>query len=642
MSPKPPQSRDDYTVGWISALPIELAAAQALLDEVHPNLRVPQNDHNTYTLGKIGEHNVVIACLPSGIYGTTSAATVATRLSSTFPSVRFGLMVGIGGGIPSRDADIRLGDVVVSKPTHTHGGVIQFDFGKATTRPGRSFERTGTLNAPPQVLLTALAKLQATHLTQDERYLQFLGDLATKCPVGRDFPFARPDAEDILYSADFLHVDPTSKTCACCDVSRAIPRPPRLQLDRPAVHYGLIASGNRVVKNAMLRSRLCKELGAYCVEMEAAGLMNNYPCLVVRGICDYADSHKNKAWQGYAAATAAAFAKEILLAVPAEETSNLESVRVPAPSVAVPHYCNSASCRSVAGCLVSSKEDTRVNAPSTTISTGGVDRSDHQVGTQTVHGNIHYGPVYLSTPTAHFEKAVAEARKAISESNIRIQQSQQQRNAQNERVETLENQITQSRPVLQEVFDKIWEQIEKFRDILLNAHIAFAGMILQTDDSIAKISESTSEITAIKARLEEIVIEYAEAGSSRDRESGTVNATGAQIPATGGSYDIRPSRRQPARQTPETAGCDVTLSSNMPLSHLPRETAPPVGRRPGQVSLAIDEQARTHIDELQRQVNILRAENEENRKWKEKVSKEEEKVKSEAKQTSGWGWCVIL
>ncbi|KAL3444390.1 hypothetical protein BJX65DRAFT_310973 [Aspergillus insuetus] len=48
--------------------------------------------------------------------------------------------------------------------------------------------------------------------------------------------------------------------------------------------------------------------------MEAAGLMNTYPCLVIRGICDYADSHKNKAWQGYAAATAAAFAKELLLA----------------------------------------------------------------------------------------------------------------------------------------------------------------------------------------------------------------------------------------------------------------------------------------------------------------------------------------
>jgi hypothetical protein len=50
--------------------------------------------------------------------------------------------------------------------------------------------------------------------------------------------------------------------------------------------------------------------------MEAAGLMDDFPCLVVRGICDYADSHKNKLWQGYAAAMAAAYAKELLSVIP--------------------------------------------------------------------------------------------------------------------------------------------------------------------------------------------------------------------------------------------------------------------------------------------------------------------------------------
>lgn len=58
-----------------------------------------------------------------------------------------------------------------------------------------------------------------------------------------------------------------------------------------------------------------------CFEMEAAGLMNNFPCLVIRGICDYADSHKNKKWQIYAAATAAACAKEILSVIPASEVA---------------------------------------------------------------------------------------------------------------------------------------------------------------------------------------------------------------------------------------------------------------------------------------------------------------------------------
>jgi nucleoside phosphorylase len=46
--------------------------------------------------------------------------------------------------------------------------------------------------------------------------------------------------------------------------------------------------------------------------MEAAGIMNRFPCMVIRGICDYSDSHKNKDWQGYAALTAAAYAKDLL------------------------------------------------------------------------------------------------------------------------------------------------------------------------------------------------------------------------------------------------------------------------------------------------------------------------------------------
>ena len=65
----------------------------------------------------------------------------------------------------------------------------------------------------------------------------------------------------------------------------------------------------------MSRDRLAKEHGMLCFEMEAAGLMNQLPCLVIRGICDYSDSHKNKLWQGYAALTAAAYAKRLLSVV---------------------------------------------------------------------------------------------------------------------------------------------------------------------------------------------------------------------------------------------------------------------------------------------------------------------------------------
>lgn len=140
----------DYTVGWVCALPKEFIAAVAMLDERHDDLPRQPNDHNAYTLGRIGLHNIVVACLPKGEIGTNNAATVATRMTSTFPSIKFGLMVGIGGGVPK---SVRLGDVVVSTPGGKFGGVVQWDFGKA--QQGGTFERTGSLNRPPAELLAA-------------------------------------------------------------------------------------------------------------------------------------------------------------------------------------------------------------------------------------------------------------------------------------------------------------------------------------------------------------------------------------------------------------------------------------------------------------------------------------------------------
>ena len=117
-------SHDNYTVGWICALYLEIAAAKAMLDEIHDSLSVDLNDDNAYTLRRIGPYNIVITCLPSSVYGITSAVIVATQMLSSFRSIRFGLMVGIGGGVPSKDVDIRLGDVVVSNPTTKFRGVI--------------------------------------------------------------------------------------------------------------------------------------------------------------------------------------------------------------------------------------------------------------------------------------------------------------------------------------------------------------------------------------------------------------------------------------------------------------------------------------------------------------------------------------
>lgn len=230
------------------------------------------------------------------------------HLLSSFQSIQLGLMVGIGGGVPSRDADIRLGDVVVSTLTNAHGGVIRYDYGKVLS--GGDFQNTSMLNYPPQILLTALSKLQANHLTGCQRFLEYLAEIERKMPK-QVSTFARPDEEDHLYLADYNHVNMKLATCDGCNTAKTVPRVQR-DSSEPVVHYGPISSANQAVKDSRLRDKLGDELGVYCVEMEAAGFMDNFSCLVIRGICDYADSHKNNEWQGYAAAVAAAYAKELI------------------------------------------------------------------------------------------------------------------------------------------------------------------------------------------------------------------------------------------------------------------------------------------------------------------------------------------
>jgi nucleoside phosphorylase len=298
----------EYTVAWVCALPLEMAAAEAMLDEIHPGLPTSPKDQNTYALGKMHDHNVVIACLPSGIYGTASAATVASQMLFTFQSIRFGLMVGIGGGAPTKAFDIRLGDVVVSKPTGGFGGVVQYDFGKTVAKGG--FERTGSLNKPPQILLTAIAKLEADQMLKGSRIPGYLSEMVATHPrMEAEFTY-RGREQDRLFDAAYDHHG-SENTCDTCEASGLVTRPDRNRHD-PVIYYGLIASGNQVIKHGGTRDKLGQELGILCFEMEAAGLMDNFPCLVIRGICDYADSHKNKQWQGYAAATAAAYTKELL------------------------------------------------------------------------------------------------------------------------------------------------------------------------------------------------------------------------------------------------------------------------------------------------------------------------------------------
>ncbi|KAL7962115.1 hypothetical protein V8C34DRAFT_311341 [Trichoderma compactum] len=306
---------NNYTVGWICAISTEYVAAQAFLDEKHEGPEyVSPNDNNDYTLGKIGKHNVVAAVLPGGEYGIASAAIVARDMLHSFPNVKIGLMVGIGGGAPSQKHDIRLGDIVVSVPRDGKGGVFQYDFGK--TIQNQSFCTTGFLSQPPTVLLTAINGLQAQYEIDGHQLEEAVNNVLEKKPR-LSKKYKRPDiSTDRLFKSEATH-DSSCITDCVYDSSNLVLRSERgSEEDNPAIHYGLIASANQLMKDALVRDRIAAEMDVLCFEMEAAGLMNHFPCLVIRGICDYSDTHKNKEWQGYAAMAAGAYAKDLLYRIP--------------------------------------------------------------------------------------------------------------------------------------------------------------------------------------------------------------------------------------------------------------------------------------------------------------------------------------
>ncbi|KAI9658930.1 MAG: hypothetical protein M1821_001890 [Bathelium mastoideum] len=312
----------DYTVGVICALALEMTAMRAVLDELHADLAVQSNDENAYTLGSLCGHNVVIACLPAGVYGSTAAAAVACQMLSSFSSITTRLMVGIGGGVPTETHDIRLGDVVVSTPNPQCAAVVQYDYGK--TLADGQFHRTGQLNKPPPSLLTAVNKLQAIYgMNGWSQIPEILSDVFKKHPwMKREYVYPGQDL-DVLFKPACNHVDEEGQACSTCGLPKTIERSSRDE-GTPRVHCGPIASANQVMKHGRTRDRLAQKLGILCFEMEAAGLMDYFQCLVVRGICDYSDARKNKDFQNYAALTAAAYAKELLSTV-APKTATVSS-----------------------------------------------------------------------------------------------------------------------------------------------------------------------------------------------------------------------------------------------------------------------------------------------------------------------------
>ncbi|PGH07190.1 hypothetical protein GX51_01977 [Blastomyces parvus] len=300
----PALGQDQYTIAWICGLYIEMAAARAILDQIHEPLPTHVDDTNTYVLGNIKHHHVVIACLPAEQYGINNAANVLTNMRRTFSAIRIGFMVGIGGCVPSKANDMRLGDVVVGTR------VMQYDLGKIVG--DGQLQRTAIPRIPHPLLGTAVSALRAKH----ELSLSRVASVLQQHFNGHS-AYGRPNLPDRLFRATYEHASLTG-SCDGCDHSQLVSRIRRMP-DDIKIHYGAIASGNQVMRYAATRDNIARQLDVICFEMEAAGLMDVLPCLPIRGICDYSDSHKNKEWQKYAAATAAAYTREFLEELPMTE-----------------------------------------------------------------------------------------------------------------------------------------------------------------------------------------------------------------------------------------------------------------------------------------------------------------------------------
>ncbi|KAI1694588.1 phosphorylase superfamily domain-containing protein [Ditylenchus destructor] len=323
-------------IAILCALTFEAEAVEELFDgQWTGGYNRSEGDTNTYTFGVIGRHSVVLVHMP-GI-GAIYSATIAAYCRSTFPRISLALVVGICGGIPfSQDGtELLLGDVVISD------GLVRYDF--ARQYPDGCLIKNSVSESArklPVEILGYLAKIKGLNAQRRlrERANEHLATLS------ETFGVKSPGIEeDILFESTYHHRhhppsscnicigdsgDLTGMVCAearsaiCkdlkCDIARSVPR--KRQIEVPgkqtdvcrAVHFGKFGSGDKVMKSGEDRDRIARSEGIIAFEMEGAGVWDTLPCVIIKGICDYSDSHKDKRWQNYAASTAAACAKAFL------------------------------------------------------------------------------------------------------------------------------------------------------------------------------------------------------------------------------------------------------------------------------------------------------------------------------------------
>ncbi|KAL4758885.1 purine and uridine phosphorylase [Aspergillus foveolatus] len=328
-----PRSRNDFTIAIICALPLEADAVEALFDEHYDRLGKRYGkrggDANAYINGRIGKHDVVLCYMPG--MGKGSAANVASSLQVSYPGIKLALVVGICGGAPSPPeyGDIFLGDVIISD------SVIEYDFGRQY--PGGFSRKSGAkeaLGRPSRKIRTLLNSLRTENArselqSQTQGYLQVLQQRGAK--------WCHPGVSDVLYRASYLHKHyshPSPVKCSCfesdlaeqicdkalgkecdelgCDSSQQIRCREISEAIQTSIHIGPVASADTVMKSGQHRDEIAGKEKVFGFEMEGAGVWDNVPCIIIKGVCDYADSHKSKLWQTYAAATGASVAKAFL------------------------------------------------------------------------------------------------------------------------------------------------------------------------------------------------------------------------------------------------------------------------------------------------------------------------------------------
>ncbi|GCE27581.1 hypothetical protein KDA_30650 [Dictyobacter alpinus] len=302
---------NQYRLAIVTALPKEFAAVEVMLNQPF-DIAIP-NDPVRYTVGMIGPHPVVATLLPK--MGNNLATAVSSNLLRSFPKVSDILMVGIAGGVPDPghpEKHVKLGDIVLS----TDAGVIQFDLGKfeRIAQGKKPLQKRFTMRAsdpPPSARLQqAIRLLEARRIRNERPWEQYIALTTTLENATRP-----SDTTDRLYDSH--------------EPNKLIPHPvDTMRISgQPKLHYGVIGSSNMLLKEPQLRDRLRDEYNVRAIEMEGSGIAaatwmsSSTGYLLIRGICDYSDSHKNDRWQGYAAAVAAAYAKALIESIPVESAS---------------------------------------------------------------------------------------------------------------------------------------------------------------------------------------------------------------------------------------------------------------------------------------------------------------------------------